>query len=158
MAPPIFVPRLEIPGKVVTSYYYPLPTHPWKVVLRPKLPKIQGKKASPRKKIFGPPILKSYLPPCFLFGIRYKTLTVEYLKGNPWLRCWLTKNERRKSCNILQEYHLNGLDASCLRMPKFWTPSCCISRRYSTVIGIFKKSRIQREYWCKDSTIFSLSS
>ena len=34
------------------------PIVPWKVVLRPKLPKIPGKKASPRKKIFGPPNLK----------------------------------------------------------------------------------------------------
>ena len=31
------------------------PIVPWKVVLRPKLPKIQGEKASPRKKFFGPP-------------------------------------------------------------------------------------------------------
>ena len=34
------------------------PKVPWKVVLRPKLPKIQGEKASPRKKFFGPPNLK----------------------------------------------------------------------------------------------------
>ena len=34
------------------------PKVPWKVVLRPKLPKIQGEKASPRKNFFGPPNLK----------------------------------------------------------------------------------------------------
>ena len=66
MAPPIFLPCLEIPGQLTPPY------PALESCFGPKLPEIQGgktsprklfaeiqgKKASPRKKFFGPPNLK----------------------------------------------------------------------------------------------------